>query len=342
MLRRVLSNYERNLIFLRFLYLLKRQNLFEQLYLLGSVQNVLNRTQPTLPHSIGSSEEFMLVIVGYLIIIAAIMGGFIGGGGHPAVMFQPFEFVIIIGSALGAFICGNSFSVIKASLAQATGTLKASKCDKAYYLELLLSFYTLAIKIRKEGLLSLEDIIDGPQIDTIFTPKIINDHHLLEFIRDNLRLMLTGVDVGPLEELMDQTLDTHHEDGYAPIKAVKGIADGMPAFGIVAAVLGVVHTMESVSLPPAELGKLIAAALVGTFLGVLLAYGFVAPIANLMEERLEASGNAFKCAQKGLLCCAKSVSPTMTAEYMRAMIPFNMRPSFSELDEQLKASKGKL
>lgn len=284
----------------------------------------------------------MLVIVGYLIIIAAVIGGFIGGGGNPAVMFQPFEFIIIIGAALGAFIGSNSFSVIKASLAQATGTLKASKYNKAYYLELLLSFHALAIKIRKEGLLSLEDIIDGPQIDTIFTPKIIKDHHLLEFIRDNLRLMLTGVDSGPLEELTDQALETHHEDAYTAIKAVRSIADGMPAFGIIAAVLGVMHTMESVSLPPAELGKLIAAALVGTFLGILLAYGFVAPVANLMEERLEASGNAFKCAQKGLLCYVKSISPAMTAEYMRVMIPSNMRPSFSELDEQLKANKAKV
>jgi len=283
----------------------------------------------------------MLVIVGYLILIAAIMGGFIGGGGHPAVMFQPFEFIIIIGAALGAFVCGNSFSVIKASLAGATGTLKASRFNKAYYLELLLSFYALTSKIRKEGLLSLDEIIDGPQIDTIFTPKIIKDHHLLEFIRDNLRLIVTGVEVGPLEELMDQALETHHEDSYGPIKAVKGIADGLPAFGIVAAVLGVVHTMESVNLPPAELGKLIAAALVGTFLGILLAYGFIAPIGNVMEERLEADGNAFKCARKGLLCCVKEVSPAMTAEYMRAMIPSNMRPSFSELDEQIKASKGK-
>jgi len=283
----------------------------------------------------------MLVIVGYLLLIAGIMGGFMGAGGHPAVLFQPFEYVILVGSGIGAFVGGNSFPVIKATLAQATGTLKASKCNKAFYLELLLSFYALSSKIRKEGLLSLEDIIDGPQIDTIFTPKIIKDHHLLEFIRDNLRLMVTGVEVLVLEELMDQTLETHHEDSYAPVKAVKGVADGMPAFGIVAAVLGVVHTMESVSLPPAELGKLIAAALVGTFLGILLAYGFIAPVANLMEERMEATGNALKCAQKGLLCCAKMVSPTMTAEYMRAMIPANMRPSFSELEEHLKASKNK-
>ena len=166
-INRALSNNERI-----YIYLARRDNnFFEQLYLLSPVQKILPGTQLTLPYSIGTSEEFMLVIVGYLILIAAIMGGFIGGGGHPAVMFQPFEFIIIIGAALGAFVCGNSFSVIKASLAQATGTLKASKCDKAYYLELLLSFYALSSKIRKEGLLSLEDIIDGPQIDTIFTPK---------------------------------------------------------------------------------------------------------------------------------------------------------------------------
>lgn len=281
----------------------------------------------------------MLVIVGYLLLSAAIIGGFMGAGGHPGVLFQPFEYVILFGSGLGAFIGSNSFPVIKATLAQATGTLTASKCNKDFYLELLLSFYELSKKIRKEGLLSLEDIIDGPQIDTIFTAKIIKDQHLLEFIRDNLRLMVTGVEAWALEELMDQTLETHHEDSYAPVKAVKGVADGMPAFGIVAAVLGVVHTMESVSLPPAELGKLIAAALVGTFLGILLAYGFIAPVGNLMEERMEETGNTFKCAQKGLLCCAKSVSPTMTAEYMRAMIPANMRPSFAELDEHLKASK---
>jgi chemotaxis protein MotA len=276
-----------------------------------------------------------------VLIIGAIMGGFIGGGGHPAVLFQPFEYVIIVGAAIGAFVCGNSMPVIKASLAQGTGTLKGAKVNKAFYLDLLLSFNALSSKIRKEGLLSLEDVIDGPEIETIFTPTITKDHHLLDFIRDNLRLMVTGIEANALEELMDQAIETHHEEGHAPIKAVKGLADGMPAFGIVAAVLGVVHTMESVSLPPAELGKLIAAALVGTFLGILLAYGFISPVANVMEERLESYGNAYKCAQKGLLCCAKAVSPTMTAEYMRAMIPSNLRPSFAELDEQLKAAKNK-
>ena len=170
-------------------------------------------------------------------------------------------------------------------------------------------------------------------------PAVLKDHHLMEFIRDNLRLMLTGVEVAALEELTDQVLETHHEDGHGPIKAVQSVGDGLPAFGIVAAVLGVVHTMESVGIPPAELGKLIAAALVGTFLGILLAYGFVNPVASVMQQRFEMASNAYKCVQKGLLCCSKGLSPTMTVEYMRAMITENMRPDFFELEAQIKANK---
>jgi chemotaxis protein MotA len=282
----------------------------------------------------------MLVIVGYLILSISIMGGFIGGGGHPGVLFQPFEFIIILGAAFGAFICGNSMPVVKAAIGQATGTLKGSKYNKDYYMDLLLCFYAITTKTRKEGLLSLESIIEDPKSSPVFTPAILSDHHLLEFICDNLRLIVTGVEVYALEELMDQELETHHEEAHAPVKAIQNIADGLPAFGIVAAVLGVVHTMESVGIPPSELGKLIAAALVGTFLGILVAYGFVSPVAAVMSERSEASGNAYKCAQKGLLCCAKGVSPAMTAEYMRTMIASSMRPGFLELEEKLKANKG--
>lgn len=282
----------------------------------------------------------MLVIAGYLILSISIMGGFMGGGGHPGVLFQPFEFIIIIGAAVGAFVCGNSFPVIKEALIQATATLKGTPYNRDYYLELLLCFYAITTKTRKEGLLSLESIIDDPKSSPVFSARILNDHHLLEFICDNLRLIVTGVEVYALEELMDQELETHHEEAYAPVKAVQNVADGLPAFGIVAAVMGVVHTMESVGIPPSELGKLIAAALVGTFLGILLAYGFIGPVSAVMAERSEASGNVYKCAQKGLLCCAKGVSPAMTAEYMRTMIASSMRPGFLELEEKLRANKG--
>lgn len=282
----------------------------------------------------------MLVIIGYVLVLGSILGGYLGGGGHIGVLLQPFEFVIIIGGALGAFVCANSISVIKATVRQATDTLKPAKYNKEFYLELLLFFYALTNKTRKEGLLSLEDMIDNPETSPIFTPKILADHHLLEFIRDNLRLIVTGVDTMQLEELMDQEMETHHEEGYAPVKAIQNIADGLPAFGIVAAVMGVVHTMGKVGAPPAELGKLIAAALVGTFLGILLAYGFIGPIGALLGVRFETATNAFKCTQKGLLCCAKGVSPVMTVEYMRTMITSDMRPGFAELEEQLRSTKG--
>ncbi len=283
----------------------------------------------------------MLVIIGYILVFASIMIGYVGGGGNPEVLIQPFEFVIIIGAAVGSLIAGNPMSVVKSSIGLATGTLKSDKYTKDFYLELLLCFYALTNKTRKEGLLSLEELIENPENNTnIFSEKIISDHHLLDFICDNLRLIVTGVDVHQLEDLMDQTLETHHVDAHAPVLAIQRLADSLPAFGIVAAVMGVVHTMEKVGAPPAELGQSIAAALVGTFLGILLAYGFIGPVGGVMGARAEDEGNVFKCAQKGLMCCAKGVSPAMTAEYMRAMISSNKRPGFAELEEQLRANRG--
>ncbi len=281
----------------------------------------------------------MFVIIGYVLVIGAVLGGFVGAGGHLGVLIQPFELIIIFGAAIGAFLGGNSIGLVKSTLSQATGTLKASPHTKAFYLELLLCFYAISNKTRKEGLLSLESLIESPESSPIFTPLVLADHHLMTFICDHLRLIVTGVEKHQLEELMDQTIEIHHEESHGPIGAIQRIGDGMPAFGIVAAVMGVVHTMESISLPPAELGKLIAAALVGTFLGILASYGFIAPVASSMEERAAAATNALKCAQKGLICCTNGLSPAMTAEYMRGMITSNLRPGFAELESQLKANK---
>lgn len=282
----------------------------------------------------------MFVIIGYIVVLAAVLGGFAASGGHLIVLVQPYEMLTIFGAALGAFISSNSLPTIKKTLATATGTLKSSAYDKAFYSELVLSFFTLSQKIRKEGFLSLEAVIESNGSDGTFSPKLLKDHHLMDFIRDNLRLLVTGIEEYQLEELMDQSMEVHHEDGHAIIKAISRVGDAMPAFGIVAAVMGVVHTMGALHLPPAELGKLIAGALVGTFLGILIAYGFIAPVAALVEERLENESNVYKCAQKGILCCAKGISPVMTTEYMRAMINANKRPSFEELETNLKASKG--
>lgn len=282
----------------------------------------------------------MFVIIGYVIILGCVLGGFLMAGGHIGVLIQPVELLIIAGAAFGSFLASNSLATVKAAIGGGTGTLKGSRFTKDYYMELLMSFNALSQKARKEGLLSLEKVVDDPEGSSIFGEKIAHDHHLMEFMCDKLRLILTGVDVTQLEDIMDAEIDGHHADGQGPIKAVQRLGDGMPAFGIVAAVMGVVHTMESVGIPPAELGKLIAAALVGTFLGILISYGFVGPVAAVMEDRLEEESNAYKCAQKGLLNVAKGTSPAMTVEFMRTAIPHNIRPGFTELEEQLKAAKG--
>jgi chemotaxis protein MotA len=282
----------------------------------------------------------MFVILGYLVILGCVFGGFAIGGGHLGVLWQPVEVLIIIGAGTGSFLASNSPTVVKASLAGGFDTLKSNPYTKDFYMELLLSFNALAQKARKEGLLSLEKIVDEPDSTAVFGDKIVADRHLMGFICDKLRLILIGVDHNQLEELIESELDVELEEGHVPVRAVQRVGDGMPAFGIVAAVMGVVHTMESVGIPPAELGKLIAAALVGTFLGILTAYGFVNPVAAVMEGRLEDKINVYRCAQTGLINCAKGTSPTMAVEFMRTIIPQHVRPGFLEVDEKLRASKG--
>lgn len=282
----------------------------------------------------------MFVILGYLVILGCVFGGFALAGGHLGVLWQPVEVLIIIGSGAGAFLASNSLSTIKASVAGGFNTLKPSPYNKDFYLELLFSFYALSQRARKEGFLSLEKVVDDPDNGGAFGDRIVTDSHLMNFICDKLRLILTGVDFNQLDELMEAELDIFLEEGQVPVRAVQRVGDGMPAFGIVAAVMGVVHTMESVGIPPAELGKLIAAALVGTFLGILTAYGFVNPIAAVMENRLEDEITAYRCAQTGLINCARGTSPSMTVEFMRTIIPQHVRPSFAEVEEQIRPNKG--
>lgn len=234
----------------------------------------------------------MLIIVGYVVIIISVFGGFALGGGHVASLWQPVEVLMIAGAALGAFVVGNSMKAIKSTLKNLPGVFTESKYNKAMYMQLMTLLYDILAKIRKEGLMSIEGDVDDPKNSPIFKkyPKIVGDHHVTEFMTDYLRLMVGGnLNSMEIENLMDSELETHHQEGEVPIHTVAKVGDGLPAFGIVAAVMGVVHTMESVHLPPAELGILIAAALVGTFLGILLAYGFVTPLAGKLEHNLHES-----------------------------------------------------
>lgn len=273
----------------------------------------------------------MLVSVGYIIIIVSVFGGFALAGGHLASLWQPVELLMIGGGAVGAFVVGNSSKALKATMKALPTVFKSSKFTKSLYMELMTLLYEILGKIRKEGLMSIEGDVDDPNSSPIFTkyPGILADHHITEFITDYLRLMVGGnLNSLEIESLMDSELETHHQEGEVPIHTIAKLGDGLPAFGIVAAVMGVVHTMESVHLPPAELGILIAAALVGTFLGILLAYGFVAPLSGKLEHNLHESSKMFECIKITLLANLNGYSPVLAVEFGRKVLFTTERPFF--------------
>ena len=286
----------------------------------------------------------MLVIIGYVIVLAAVFGGFALAGGHLAALFQPVELLMIGGSAIGAFLVGNSGKAIKATMKDLPNVFKGSKYDKALYMQLMGLLFEILAKVRKEGLMAIENDVEEPEQSPIFSkyPAILAEHHAIEFITDYLRLMVGGnLDAMEIENFMDCEMDTHHQEGGIPASCIQKVGDGLPAFGIVAAVMGVVHTMESVGLPPQELGMLIAAALVGTFLGILLSYGFVTPLASKLEQRLEESSKILECIKVTLLANLNGYSPALAVEFGRKVLFSTERPSFLELEEFVKLTKTK-
>ncbi|MET3131221.1 chemotaxis protein MotA [Oxalobacteraceae bacterium GrIS 1.11] len=286
----------------------------------------------------------MLVILGYLVVVFSIFGGFAFQGGHLAALFQPLELLMIGGAALGTFIVANDAKAIRATLNALPSLMHGSKYTKALYMELMAMLYEVLSKIRKEGLMSLEDDIDDPYSSPIFLkyPHMLSDDHILEFLTDYLRLMVSGnMDAYQIENLMDNEIETHHEDGEMPIQTISQLADAMPAFGIVAAVMGVVHTMASVGLPPAELGVLIADALVGTFVGILLSYGFVAPLASLLRRKHHEASKMYQCVKVTMLASLNGYAPALAVEFGRKVISITERPSFDELEKHVRQLKSR-
>ncbi|MBI3231413.1 MAG: flagellar motor stator protein MotA [Burkholderiales bacterium] len=286
----------------------------------------------------------MLVIIGYLIVLASVFGGFAISGGHLASLFQPVELLMIGGAATGAFLVGNNGKSIKSTLQALPTVLKGSRYNKALYLELMSLLFDVLSKVRKEGLMSIEGDIEKPEESPVFSkyPGVLTDHHIVEFMTDYLRLMVSGnMDAFQIENLMDNEIETHHHEGAVPAHCIAALGDGMPAFGIVAAVMGVVHTMASVGIPPAELGILIANALVGTFLGILLAYGFVGPLASLLTQKLEESAKMYQCVKVTLLASLNGYAPALAVEFGRKVLYSTERPSFSELEDHIKKGKSK-
>lgn len=284
----------------------------------------------------------MFVIIGYVIVAASVFGGFALAGGHLAALLQPIELLMIAGAAIGAFLVGNNSKAIKATLKAFPSVFKGSKYTKDSYMELMALLYELLGKVRKEGLMSIENDVENPHESPIFAkyPKILSDHHVVEFITDYLRIMVSGnLNAMEIENLMDVEIETHHHEALLPSHIISKLGDAMPAFGIVAAVMGVVHTMESVGIPPAELGILIAHALVGTFLGILLAYGFVGPLGTLLEQKAEESTKMFQTIKVTLLANLNGYAPAMAVEFGRKVLTSTERPGFTELEDHVKQKR---
>jgi chemotaxis protein MotA len=285
----------------------------------------------------------MFSIIGTLIIVGSVFGGFAMGGGHLGALFQPLELLMIGGAALGTLVAGNPLKVLKAVIGSLPSSLSNSKYGKPFYMELMSLLYDILTKTRKEGLMSIEGDVESPDQSPLFQkyPKVLADHHLVEFLTDYLRIMVSG-NLNPfeIENLMDNEIETHHHEAEIPSHAVQGVGDGLPAFGIVAAVMGVVHTMESVGAPPAELGIMIAHALVGTFLGILLAYGFAAPLSSLLGQRAGESTKVFQTVKVTLLASLNGYAPAIAIEFGRKVLYSTERPSFSELETHVKQAKG--
>ena len=286
----------------------------------------------------------MFVIIGWVVAIGCVFGVFIAHGGNIGVVLKalPFEMTTIFGASIGAFLVNNQMGVVKATMAGVGQCFKGSKFNKARYMELLSLLYDILQKARKEGLMAIESDIEQPDKSAVFKryPAIQGDHHVMEFITDYMRMMVSGnLNAHEIESLMDSEIETHHHEAHAPVAALQRMAGGLPAFGIVAAVLGVVNTMGSVGQPPAVLGGMIGSALVGTFLGILLAYGFVEPLAGLLEQKVDEAGKEFQCIKTTLLASMQGYAPAVAIEFGRKVLYSPDRPTFTELENQVKGRK---
>ncbi|WEK05017.1 MAG: flagellar motor stator protein MotA [Candidatus Devosia phytovorans] len=278
----------------------------------------------------------MRLIIGIVVVIGCVVGGYLGVGGHLYVLWQPFEFVIILGAAIGAFVIGNTGPIIKGTLGAFGTLLKGPKYNKAAYIELLSMQFTLYKLVQSKGILALEQHIENPHESSLFSrfPKFAANHHAVEFVCDYLRMVTLGSNnVHEIEALMDEELETHHQEQERIVGAVQALADGTPALGIVAAVLGVIHTMGAISEPPEVLGHMIGGALVGTFFGVFVAYGFFAPFAQSLKNIYEAESKYYLSLKTGLLAHISGQVPVMAIEFARKALLSEDRPSFAEVDE---------
>src|SRR5580704_6262446 len=285
----------------------------------------------------------MFAIIGIALVVAGILGGYLMEHGQLLVLVQPAELIIILGASIGTILVANPVATIKKLIAGLGGVFGSDTRDKVFYLENLKMLYELFTSARKNGLPKLEADMDAPEKSAVFSkyPKFLKDHHALHFLCDTLRLFISGgIEPFELDQLMELDMEVHHQEAHDPVNALSSTADALPGLGIVAAVLGVVITMGALGGPPEEIGKKVAAALVGTFLGILMCYGFFGPMAARMSRNIDSESRYYNVLRVGILAFCKGSAPIMAVEFARRGVPARVRPPFQEL-EALCRSGGK-
>jgi chemotaxis protein MotA len=282
----------------------------------------------------------MFAIVGLLVVIGAIVGGYLMEHGNLKVLMQPAELIIIGGAASGTVLVANPLHILKKIASGITGVFGKPRFPQQVYLESLKAIYDLFNKARREGLVSLESDIEEPEKSPILSknPLFMSNHHIRDFFCDTMRMAVSGVEPFDLDQVLEMDMDVHHHEASQPITALSSMADSLPGLGIVAAVLGVVITMGALGGPPEEIGHKVAAALVGTFLGILLCYGFVGPLAANMSKTAEDERAYLQVLRVFIFSFLKGTAPIMAVEVARRAIPGHVRPSFQELEKACRTS----
>jgi chemotaxis protein MotA len=281
----------------------------------------------------------MFAIIGILVVFGAVLGGYLMEHGHIRVLLQPAELLIIGGAATGTILIANPLHILKQIAGGVGGVFGGSKFTKQRYLETLKMTYDLLNKARRDGLMALENDVEEPKKSPIFSkyPQFVNEHHVRDYFCDTMRMAISGIEAFELDQLLDLDLEVHHTTASQPISSLSTTADSLPGLGIVAAVLGVVITMQALGGPPEEIGQKVAAALVGTFLGILLCYGLVGPIAANMAKIVEDERAYLHVLRVVMISFLKGAAPIMAVEFARRAIPGHVRPSFQEVESNCRS-----
>lgn len=284
----------------------------------------------------------MLIALGYVVVLLSVFGGYVLAGGSLGPLYQPLELVMIGGAGIGAFVAANNGKALKATFKIFPRLRRTKQYNKAMYMELLALQYKVLSKVRREGMLGIERDIDNPQDSPLFQehPRVLADTHIMNFLTDYLRLMVSGgMEPMEIDELMLHEIEGFEQEAHIPIDAIAKVGDAMPAFGIVAAVMGVVKALTYADAGPEQMGEMIAHALVGTFLGILLGYGFINPLASYLDRQAKEAEKMLQCVRVTLLASLHGYAPQIAVEFGRKALHTAERPSFTELEEYVRDAK---